>query len=187
METVWTHTETVFKHWCFVLYPCKNTSPPTPTQSHPSPAHCSTPTWPAAAQPGDTACQECRPAALLLVLLPKLKLRDFIIVLSQKCLPFQYRILICLKSDWCYNQTPLRHTLLHYTAQLWALALSEPTGAFYSHQEQTLNANLPVVTCTKQTSATCSISAPIYCSRLTNAGRAGQSQPCATLSTRKYC
>lgn len=28
---------------------------------------------------------------------------------------------------------------------------------------------------------------PIYCSGLNNAGRAGQSQPCGILSSRKYC
>lgn len=43
--------------------------------------------------------QHARNAALLLVLLPKRKLCDFIIVLPQTCLPFQYGILICLKSD----------------------------------------------------------------------------------------
>lgn len=65
-------------------------------RAHPSPAHHSTPTQTAAAQPGDTACQEHHPAALVFVLPPKLK---FIIALTQTCLPFHYGILIYLKSD----------------------------------------------------------------------------------------
>lgn len=158
-------------------------------RAHPSPAHRSTPTWTAAAQPGDTACQEHHSAALVFVLPPKLK---FIIALSQTCLLFHYGTLIYLKSDFDARIRRLSGTQCFTTQlsyEMWHLMNLQE---HFTPTRNELLMQISQVLDTQQISQFLSISrlfniCPIYCSGLNNAGRAGQSQPCGILSSRKYC